>query len=268
VIVAWDGGIPEFRREKLPSYKSNRHVDDEDAYRDFIRQMNELRTEALPLSGVLSVMRRGVEADDIMYQAAYISNYVHYDKIIIVSGDEDMIQAVKLDKTYVYNTSKKVLINHSWVKKEFGIPVEKYVHWRALQGDSSDNIKGVPGIGPKRATEFFQKYSSLSGIINAPIRGKIGENIREFGIEGLSRNVYVMALYADRTGSRLSLYDDAEHYESANIKVLKQYMIRNEFIALMEGSFFKPLRELAKPKFALGYRTPVVCCRRFPIEED
>lgn len=275
-IVAWDGGIPRFRREVVPSYKANRTRDDEDDYANFIRQLQELATVALPSAGILNVRRRAMEADDIMYQAAFMAYMAFYEEVIVVSGDEDMFQVITMEDVYVYHPGKKAIIDEDYIEKECGVSVKDYVHWRALQGDTSDNIKGVPGIGPKRATEYFQKYKSLSGIINAAhganprgeISGKIGQNIRDFGIENLAKNVKVMALWADRTGARLAIIEELEYYQTANVKALKDYLFGNVFISLMEPDLYKNVRVLEEPRLCTApLRTPVICEQRFPIEE-
>ena len=271
VIMAWDGGIPKFRVEKVPSYKANRSQRDPDEYADMVRQMEELSNVALPLAGVLNIRRPRMEADDIMFHAAFMA--MGYEQVIIISNDEDMIQASAMNGVSVYSPSKDRYVDADYVKEEYGISIHQFVHWKALQGDGSDNIKGVPGIGPKKATKLFQEYESLSGIINAAIgnnpvgtiSGKMGENIREFGMENISKNVYVMALYADRTGARLAVHEELDYYQPANIKSFKDYLFSNSFVSLMEPDFYKKLAALKAPVMSV-VRMPVICNQRFPRE--
>ena len=267
VIVAWDGGLPPFRREKVPSYKANRKhgADDPQEWEDFLRQMNEVRTVSLPLMGVLSFSVRGVEADDLIYHAAVMAP--GYDRVIVVSADDDLLQCTRLPNTVIFNPNKKRLLDEDYITKEFGIEPDNFVHWRALQGDSSDNIKGVPGIGPKTATALFKEFGSLMGIINAADganpTGRITEKkaaaIMAFGIERFAKNTYVMALAFDRTGSRNLLWDALLDWMPADAKQLKRYLMRNAFVSLMEPATYQFAKSLQEPELVRdGLRTPIV----------
>lgn len=91
ILVAWDYGIPEFRRVAVPEYKANRkHDDDPEDYQDFLRQMREL-SSILPKCGILSVRHSGAEADDIMSQASQLS----VDEAYIITSDKDLLQCVR-----------------------------------------------------------------------------------------------------------------------------------------------------------------------------
>lgn len=274
VFVAWDGGIPEYRREAVPEYKANRHVDEDPfAYEDFIRQMQELSDYALPIMGMVCARKVGVEADDLMYHAAKLST----DKeIIIVSGDADMLQAIN-GNIRVYSPSREKLYDAKTFEEDYGFEfsVGNYIDWRALQGDGSDNIPGVYGIGEKTATKLITKYGDISKIFNAAcgrlpednLTGKIAERIQEFGIERLFRNVKAMALYADRIGSRQEIYESTSAFMKANRKLVKIYFMKNAFVSLMDGSLYKSIEILEKPSFVdeTKVRVPIVCNRRFPI---
>jgi len=267
-IIAWDGRIPKFRRDKIPSYKINRRANEDETYPDFIRQLQELE-QLLSLTGTVNIRRHGMEADDILYQAAYLGQN-KYDRIVIVSDDADLYQAVHLDNTLVYSSRKDKVIDQSYVEKQSGVPIDQYVNWRALQGDVSDNITGVPGIGPVRATKLFQKYGSLLEILEAAnrgdIKGKMGERIREYEVETLLKNVYVMSLSQDKTGARKIIQEETARFRPADIKTFKKSLFSLNFISIMDGSYFKDLKTLTKPDLLTQVRAPVVCDRRFPVE--
>lgn len=276
VMVAWDGGIPNYRREKVPSYKSNRDHGAHDplAYQDFIRQMDELIEVSLPLMGVLAVRKRYVEADDLAYHAAFMASLSgHYKRIIVASADEDLMQVVNIPGCVVLNPNKNELRGAQWIESELGIPPTSFAHWKALQGDSSDNIPGVVGIGPKTASKLFQEFGSLSGIVNAAsgsnpvgkIEGKLKESILSFGFEQLSRNVHTIVLAYDRTGARQQILNENWFWEPANVKEFKKYLLQNAFISIMDGSTFSKIKELKKPVFATDLRVPVICGTRRPI---
>ena len=263
VMVAWDGGIPEFRRQMVPSYKANRHVDDDPAeMENFYRQIDGLHLIVLPMMGVLSVQRKGCEADDLLYHASRLSNE---GRNIVVSGDADLLQTIN-DNTCVYSPNKESLLHASHVYAEYGIHLKDFVYWRALQGDSSDNIHGVPGIGAKTATKLYKQYEDISTIVNAAngksprgkIEGKLGENIRAFGMDALTRNVYIMALYADRVGAKQEILGAAANYKSADATAVKKYLLKRGFVSLMDGSLAKAISKLHCPVFnTVGVRVPV-----------
>jgi len=276
IVVCWDGGIPEYRRQALPEYKANRHKDDDPlVYEDFVRQLRELSDFALPIMGMVSVRIDGAEADDLMYHASRLIT----GKSIIATGDRDLLQAVS-DKVSVFSPSHGagdgVIFTPEDVFQTYGISVASFVDWKALQGDNSDNIPGVPGIGEKTATKLFKEFGSLTGITNAAmgrnpegeLSGRIGDNIKSFGFERLAKNIYVMALYADRVGARKAIIESVDNYHGVNKTLVKKYLMRNAFSSLMDGQFYSSLSRLVAPTLELkGVRVPIVAnVKRQPVE--
>jgi 5'-3' exonuclease len=268
VIVAFDNGVPDYRRKAIPEYKANRDHGDPVDYEDFTRQLNEL-LDILPHMGVIVVRKRCAEADDLMYHASRMVK----DHAVIVTGDKDLLQAVEMGVD-VYSPSKEFLYTVDNFEEEIGIDRYDYIHWRALQGDSSDNIAGIPGLGEKTATRLFQEYKSLTGITNAAmgrnpigkLTGRIGDAIIAFGFDRICKNVYVMALYADRTGSRAAVLDAIEDFQKADEKIMKKYIMKNAFVSLLDGNFIGGMLKLKKPLITLPERIPVVCCDRKPVK--
>jgi DNA polymerase-1 len=268
VIVAWDGGVPEFRRQTVPEYKANRHHDDEDGYHDFLRQIHELSDYVLPMAGVLSVRNHGSEADDLLYHAAKIS----LEENVVVTSDKDLFQAIG-DMTSVYNPSREKLYTKDNFEREIGVSLANYVDWRAIQGDPSDNIPGVYGVGEKIATRLFQDWGNLTSIVNAAagrhpkgkLSGKVADSILSFGFEQIIKNVYITALYADRTGAKLALLSALEDWTPADKTRLKKYLMRNAFSSLLDPSFLGTISKLKKPTLRNDIRVPVVCQRRTPV---
>jgi DNA polymerase I len=267
VVVCWDGGIPEFRRKLIPEYKANRHQDDDQAaWEDFNRQMQELCDRVLPLMGILSVRKLKAEGDDLLYHASRISALPS----IIVTGDRDLFQAVD-ENTSVYSPHKEKLYRPADIQAEFGISQEQFVHWKALQGDSSDNIPGVPGIGDKTATKLFQEYGNLSCITNAAaginaghnLSGKLATNICEFGMDRLARNIQAIALFRDKTGAKMALREAANNYIPFAADHTKRFLMANGFTSLFE--FLGDLGRLHKPEFRDDVRYPFIEPRRMPI---
>ena len=271
IIVCWDDGIPEFRRILVPEYKAGRHDNDDLLlYEDFLRQMREL-TAILPVMGIASVIRPGVEADDLMAHAARMALS---QRPIIVTSDKDLLQCVN-DYISVYSPMQDIIYTPDLVLETFGVKPHNITEWRALQGDSSDNIPGVVGIGEKTATKLFQQFGSLSYIINAALG--IGDNtellserhkqaILDFGFERLYNNVKVSSLYTDRIGARHALWLAAKFWQPMDKMRVKKYLMRNAFTSLMDGDFYGYLMELDSPLFfTTGVKMPVVAFRRIAV---
>ena len=271
VIVCWDGGSPSFRTKSVPEYKVSRDHGDQVEYADFLRQVQELCDYAFPMMGVVSVRKIRAEADDLMYHASRI---VVGNKIIITS-DKDLFQALN-DDTRVYNPARDKIYNVSMFEEEYGIPIEKYIDWRALIGDSSDNIPGVHGIGEKTATKLFIAYKELTNIVNAALghypdrdtimSDKVKSAVLAFGFDKIVKNVYTMALYADRVGARKCVTDGILDYNPADKKRVKMYLMRQAFVSLLDG-MPALLSTLAQPTLydTASYRQPIVCEYRRPL---
>ena len=257
VIVCWDNGIPDFRRQAVPSYKANRHSDDDhDERENFYMQIDELHTYALPMFGMISVAKHGAEADDLMYQASRLC----VDECIIVTSDKDLIQAVNY-KTKVMNPARDTLYTVDNIEEHFGVPLNHFVDWRAIQGDSSDNIPGVYGIGEKTATKLFKEYGTLTNIVNKASKSdnKVMQHIVEFGFQKLVNNIMVTALYADRVGARLAILDALEMFRKADKDRTKKYFMRKAFVSLIDGEFFSNILRLRKPDVSTkNMRLPVI----------
>lgn len=262
VIVAWDGRVPKYRKTLVPEYKANRHhSDDPDERADFIRQMDELHTYALPRMGIVSIRRPYIEADDLLYHASIISSH---EENIIVTGDKDLLQALS-NRTKVYSPNKDIYYDVSKFEKEFGITVSQYVWWKSLQGDGSDNVPGVPGVGAVTATKLLNKFVDIDKLFYEISCGnfstKISQAINEFGYDKLHNNYKVMSLDLDRFGARYSLSNELKYYKRAEKHLVKEYILRSAFISLLD-SFPKLVADLDVPRFDNRMRYPVVIDER------
>lgn len=263
ITVCWDAGVPEFRRKMLPEYKANRHLDDDPLEMDnFYRQVDELNLYILPLLGVLSVHQPGAEADDLLYHA---SRLLQAGDNMVISGDKDMLQAINAN-TKCYLPGREKVYDAASFEAEYGIALKDYIYWRAIQGDSSDNIAGVVGIGEKTATKLLHQYGDVTAVFNAAdgrnpkgkIDGKLGENIRTFGITGLSRNVYVMALYADRVGAKQCLLDAMRYWKPCATSRIKTFLVHKGFVSMLDGSLTSVAKNLTCPAFdPTDHRVPI-----------
>lgn len=166
VIAIFDNEQGSGRNEVNPDYKTNRPVytdipDEESPFPQlpYIQQ-------ALDYMGIYNAeAASGYEADDVI--AGYCLKENNTDKIIIMSNDADFLQLVnERVSVYKYRGKKSELFDESKVKEKFGITPAQIAYYKTLAGDSSDNIKGVPGIGHKTAVRLLNEYGSIENIFN------------------------------------------------------------------------------------------------------
>ena len=174
MVVAFDASKKTFRNNIYSEYKATRKP-----------MPDELRSQLEPLKKMLKLMdiqiaeKEGLEGDDII---GILSKKFLDTETIIVTGDRDSFQLVD-DVTSVYFTKKGTsdvkIINKKTLKNEYGVSPEQFIDLKALQGDSSDNIPGVPGVGTKTATDLILKYGNLDNIYNNidNITGKLKEKL-------------------------------------------------------------------------------------------
>jgi DNA polymerase-1 len=172
--IVFDAPGKTFRHELFPEYKANRASTPD----DLIVQIEPLLT-AIENLGLPLIRVSGVEADDVIGTLAKQAEKKGMN-ILIATGDKDFAQIVS-DKITLLDTMKNRLTDRSGVIDKFGLPPELIVDFLTLSGDASDNIPGVPTVGPKTAVKWLQKYSSLAGVIEhaEEISGKVGEALRE-----------------------------------------------------------------------------------------
>lgn len=159
MAVAFDVSKHTFRTDKFADYKSTRKP-----------MPDELRAQIEPIKTMLNLMKIKVvemenfEADDII---GTLSKKFDNTSSIIVTGDRDSLQLISKDST-VYLTKKGIsdvkVMDLLALDEEYGMSPDSFLHLKALQGDTSDNIPGVPGIGPKTAIDLIQKYKTLEGV--------------------------------------------------------------------------------------------------------
>ena len=178
VICAFDKGKPAVRMEMLPQYKAQRPPMDEG-----LRTQFPMVKELLGVLDVPVAELEGWEGDDILGTLARRGEAAGYD-MYLFTGDRDMYQ-LATDKVKIVSTKKGVsdvvIMDPASVDDLYhGITPDLVPDFYGLKGDTSDNIPGVPGIGPKRASDLIRQYGSLEGVIEhaGEIRGKMGENLR------------------------------------------------------------------------------------------
>jgi len=185
IAVVFDARGKTFRNDLYEEYKAHRPPMP-DELRSQIEPLHEL-VEAL---GFPIVVVPGVEADDVIGTYAKHATEQNIDTLIS-TGDKDLAQLVNPHVTLI-NTMNNLVLDEAGVVEKFGVPPDTIIDYLALMGDTSDNIPGIPKVGPKTAAKWLTQYDSLDNLIAHAdeIKGKVGDSLREnLGLLPLSREL-------------------------------------------------------------------------------
>ena len=176
LAVAFDMRGPVFRHEIYPEYKANRPPMPEDLavqipyIKELVRAMN-----------IPCFETKGIEADDIIATAAKVLSK-QGQKVVVVSGDKDLLQLVD-DLVVMWDPMKNKIMDIAAVEEKYHVKPEQLLDCYSLMGDSSDNVPGVPGVGPKTAEKLINQHGSLEGVYEAlddmkksKLKERLGEN--------------------------------------------------------------------------------------------
>jgi DNA polymerase I len=191
LVMVFDAPGRTFRDDLFEAYKAHRPSMPDDLRSQIEPLLAILKAQGLPLLRI-----KGVEADDVIGTLARRAAAEGH-AVIISTGDKDMSQLVN-DSITIVNTMTNTRLDRDGVKAKFDVWPEQIVDYLALVGDASDNIPGVPQVGPKTAAKWLGKYQSADGIIAhaAEIEGKAGENLRN-GLETLALSRKLATLHTD-----------------------------------------------------------------------
>jgi DNA polymerase-1 len=173
MAVVFDASGKTFRDELYDQYKANRPP-----MPDELRAQIEPQLDAIDAMGLPLLRIAGVEADDVI--GTLVREQLDAGGDVLVStGDKDMAQLVT-DGVRLVNTMSDTTLDRDAVVAKFGVEPEQIVDWLALVGDSSDNIPGVPKVGPKTAAKWLSQYGDIDTLIEkaGEIGGKVGESLR------------------------------------------------------------------------------------------
>ena len=234
VAVAFDLPGGTFRTEEYAEYKGTR----DETPQPFLGQV-ELIQEVLEAMGVKALTAPGYEADDILATLA-VSAQAEGMEVLICSGDRDSFQTVTEQCTVLYPvkgvSTLRRMTPHE-VEERYGVTPERYPHLAALVGETSDNLPGVPGVGPKTAAKWLNLYDGLDGVIAHAdqIKGKAGQSLRDH-LDDVVRNRRLNRLLTDldlgvvpRTDLRLPGVDRAglaRVFETLEFRTLHQRALR------------------------------------------
>ncbi|HEC28415.1 MAG TPA: DNA polymerase I [Gammaproteobacteria bacterium] len=173
MVVIFDARGKTFRDDLYPEYKANRPPMPADLSQQVEPLLDIVRAMGLPLMQV-----PGVEADDVIGTLARQAE-AKGQEVVISTGDKDMAQLVD-DKISLINTMTNASMDEQGVKDKFGVTPSQIIDYLALIGDTSDNVPGIPKVGPKTAARWLDEFKNLDVIIDSAdtFKGKIGENLR------------------------------------------------------------------------------------------
>jgi len=246
-LSIFDAKGKNFRHDIYKDYKANRPP-----------MPDDLREQLSPLKEICNAMGMpvieisGVEADDVIATLA-VEGSKKGIPMIISSLDKDLMQLVEDPLVKMMNTMNNQIYDVAGVEKKFSVHPTQIIDYLALVGDTSDNIPGVPKVGPKTAAKWLTEFKTLEGIIkNADsLTGVVGQNFRD-SIPDLDRNVELVTLKKD-VDLKVSLENLLEVKE--NQDELNKLFISLEFKTWIKSSKSKNGDEPEAPKAKKEYQT-------------
>jgi DNA polymerase-1 len=218
VVIVFDGvGGSNARRNLFPDYKANRNVNRMTNYSIFqskaeeqesINNQMERLIQYLKCLPVTVISIDGLEADDIIgYLAGKFERHEETSKVTIMSADKDFLQLVS-NKVEAYSPTKKKIYTPKDVLEEYGVSSVNFINYKILLGDSSDNVPGVTGLGPKKLTKLYpeltgENYVTLESIIEKSAE-LINENKLYLSVVERSRQLMINQQLMSLSGDFLS----------------------------------------------------------------
>jgi len=229
LAVAFDISGPSFRATEYPEYKGNRG----ETPPEFFGQ-TELLEDAMESMNIKTLTKKDYEADDILASLADQASAAGF-KVLIVSGDRDTFQLISDDTTILYpvkGVMNLARMDDAAVLERYGIHARQYPDLAALVGETSDNLPGIPGVGPKTAAKWLQQHGDLKTILEKAedVPGKVGESLREHS---------ELALRNRRLNHLVRDLDMGVEFESFRLTAVDEAQVRAAFSKM----HFKTLTE-------------------------
>ena len=226
IAVVFDAPGRTFRDELFDQYKAHRTPMPDD-----LRSQVQPLLDAVAAMGLPLLRVAGVEADDVIGTLAKQGAESGYD-VLISTGDKDMAQLVG-PHIGLINTMSNTRLDRAGVKSKFDVFPEQIVDYLALVGDSSDNIPGIPGVGPKTAAKWLGQYQTLAELIAhaGDVGGKVGENLRN----GLAMLELSRKLATIDTALKLDITAEGLAAGAPDLPRLRELYTRLELRALLKA---------------------------------
>ena len=242
LLMIFDAKGKTFRHEIYSEYKANRN-----SMPSELSEQTGAIIELVKAYGIKVIQESGVEADDVI---ASVARQIKIEKsqIIISSGDKDLAQLVCSDVVLMNNFDSKILDQDGVIDK-FGVKPHQIFDYLCLVGDTSDNIPGVPKVGPKTAATLLAKYENLDNVIanSSDLKGKLRENI-ESSIETIELAKKLVRLKDDLT---LSIKPSELQERKIDEKKLQNIISKYELKSLSQKLNIKVKKEVIKKNYQI-----------------
>lgn len=228
IAFCFDSKEPSFRSDIYPEYKANR----EEMPSDLVPQVPYVRKIAEEL-GVAILEKPGYEADDLIGTLTKFGRQKDLE-VVIVSGDKDFAQLVDT-RVSMYDTMKEVHYDREGVKAKWGVEPGQMIDYLALVGDSSDNVPGVRGIGPKGACKLLHEFKTLDGVY---------ENLDKITGKAMKANLEAGKKDAYLSRQLCTIHQDVDHHltlENLKLKPIHRDHLRELLLELGFKTFAKTL---------------------------
>jgi len=237
-IVAWDVG-ESFRKRIFVDYKSKRRKDANlEMMRGAVKDAIKILIPLLEAMGITQAYRKGFEADDVIHSIVIRARKEENPPTVIVySMDADLLQLVRFPGVFVLHPTGKPL-SRRYVESKLGVPPEMVQTLKAIAGDSSDNYKGVHGVGPVNAVKLIKQYGDLFSIYRALDNGDVKPpKLAEKMQAGRDSAMLSWKLAA------LRLIDFKERKKAANRKKAKKLIFKHKIREALDPFVFESLIE-------------------------
>ncbi len=241
LAVAFDTRGPVFRHKLYPDYKANRPPMPD----DLVPQVPYIH-KIVDAYNILKMDHTDLEADDLIASSAKVLVEQGY-KVVVVSGDKDLLQLVS-DDVSMWDPMSDRLMDGAFIEKKYGVHVCQLLDFFALTGDSADNIPGVPGVGPKTAQKLLKEHGTLEGLyaaVDSLKKSKMKERLIAYRDDAfLSRDLIRLEYEAD-----VPTTPDDYKLGQANPDALRTLLSELEFYTLLKSDV--PAEQVNTESFTL-----------------
>ncbi len=243
LLLIWDSAGKTERHALYQEYKAHRQAAPSDLF-----SQKELIQEFSQLLGIQQVQENGIEADDLIFSAARDAQTWGMNSVV-VSSDKDLAQAIT-DSTLIFDAFKNVLIDRAAFEAKMGFPLSKIIFYYSLIGDSSDNIPGAKGIGPKSALELVNQFDSVHDLYTrlAEVK-KIGTREKLLASKEmveLSEKLFTLHYYPNRIKKEKLQFSADQWHNCANF--FNKLGFKSLIAPTQQSLFSKEQEELATSK--------------------
>ena len=251
LVFCYDRKEPSFRKDLYNEYKANRTEmpDDMQLQMPYLKQVANL-------FGIYDLELPTFEADDLIGTVAHVAQRANYD-VYIVSGDKDFCQLINKN-VFLYDTMKDIIYDEALVKEKHGVLPFQFIDFLAITGDTSDNIPGVAGIGPKGAQKLIEQFGTLE---------KIYENIEQVTSVSIKEKLLASKEKAFLSKKLVTIVCDApinKSIEDFKLRPFKTDELRAFLQDLNFKTFEKNLLGDGQSTFAEKVQTPVEIKNKVP----